>query len=179
MNLEKTICISNFSNSYPHRHPPPSRSVVGMVVKLFFSDRAIYLKKNITFSSLPLCKCKSPYGLLHTFGGPPSPLSELCQCSDWSREEKGFPYWNFAHFWRGGGGYVGWRQRKRLNLKKICLISKLTANLTPSLNGQPIWLFLWIYSQFGSFSEFTANSTLSPNVILSVYYQKKNLKLKF
>ena len=29
--------------------------------------------------------------------------------------------------------------------------------------------FLRIYSQFGSFSEFKANSALSPNVILSIY----------
>ena len=35
----------------------------------------------------------------------------------------------------------------------------------------PIQLFLWTYSQFGYFSEFTANSALSPNVILSVYWK--------
>ena len=52
---------------------------------------------------------------------------------------------------------------------KIGFISELTANLTLSPNGQPIWLFLRIYSRFGSFAEFTENFTLSPNVLLSVY----------
>ena len=40
---------------------------------------------------------------------------------------------------------------------------------TLSSNWQPICLFLWIYSQFTSFSDCTANSPLSSNVQLSVY----------
>ena len=70
----------------------------------------------------------------------------------------------------GEAGSVGWQLKKWLSSYKKFLIFKFTGNFALSENEQPIWFFfLWVYSQFDSFSEFTANSALSPIVLLSVY----------
>ena len=107
--------------------------------------------------------------------------------SIWRKIQISYQFGDEANFLKKSGIFqvVGRLRGKCLNFRIIGFISKFTTNLAfskltdnfaLSLYFQQIWLFLWIYSQFGSFSSF---SKYTIKCILPVNWNMKpNLYLK-